>query len=56
MRVFSFKLEEELYEMLDAKAMNTGKSRGEIVREALREYFKNHEESVPQAKVEKVKW
>jgi len=38
-RVFSLKLPPEMYEKLRYYSLITGKSRGELIREALVEYF-----------------
>jgi len=39
MRVITFKLEEELLQKLDLYAINSGVTRSEVIREALKEYL-----------------
>ncbi len=57
MRVVTFKIEEDLLELLDRYAIQNHLYRSEAIREAIRHFVKKQleTETVPVAKVEKVK-
>lgn len=57
MRVVTFKVEEDLLELLDRYAIRYGLNRSEAIRKAIETLVKGEleKETVPVAKVEKVK-
>ncbi|BBD73042.1 CopG family transcriptional regulator [Sulfodiicoccus acidiphilus] len=57
MRVVTFKLEEDLLELLDRYAIKHGYNRSEVIRRALESLVKDdlNKETVPFARVEKIK-
>lgn len=57
MRVVTFKLEEDLLELLDRYAIRYGLNRSEAIRKAIEKLVKDEidKERVPMAKVEKLR-
>jgi metal-responsive CopG/Arc/MetJ family transcriptional regulator len=57
MRVVTFKIEEDLLELLDAYAINHKLNRSEAIRKAIEEMLKPYYEkqTYPPAKIEKIK-
>ena len=58
MRVVTFKIEEDVLELVDKIAIEKGLYRSEVIREAVKEFIRRkllEKESVPVAKVEKIK-
>ncbi|AAY80304.1 ribbon-helix-helix protein, CopG family [Sulfolobus acidocaldarius] len=57
MRVVTFKVEEDLLELLDRYAIKTGLNRSEAIRKAIEKLVRDEisKETVPVARVEKVK-
>jgi len=57
-RVVTFKIEEDVLELVDKIAIEKGLYRSEVIREAVKEFIRRkllEKESVPVAKVEKIK-
>lgn len=57
MRVVTFKIDEEVFEMLDRYAIKHGYNRSEVIRKAIEKLVMEevNTEVVPVAKVEKIK-
>lgn len=57
MRVVTFKVEEDLLELLDRYAIRYNMYRSEAIREAIKNFIKREleKETVPVAKVEKIR-
>ncbi len=57
MRVVTFKVEEDLLELLDRYAIKYGLNRSEAIRKAIENLVKDEisKETVPVAKIEKIK-
>ena len=53
MRVVTFKIEEDLLELLDGYAIRHGMNRSEAIRKAIERLLRD--ETVPPARVEKIK-
>jgi len=55
MRVVTFKIEEELLELIDQYAELSGETRSEVIRKALMELLREEKEKLRKAKSKKVK-
>lgn len=55
MRVVTFKIEEELLELIDEYAELRGETRSEVIRKALMELIHSEREKIRRAKAKKIK-
>ncbi len=55
MRVVTFKIEEELLELIDQYAELRGETRSEVIRKALMELLREEREKIRKAKSQKVR-
>ncbi|MCD6114310.1 MAG: ribbon-helix-helix protein, CopG family [Thermoprotei archaeon] len=55
MRVVTFKIEEELLELIDQYAELRGETRSEVIRKALMELLREEREKIRRAKSKKVR-
>lgn len=55
MRVVTFKIEEELLELIDEYAELRGETRSEVIRKALMELLRGEKEKIRRAKAKKIR-
>ena len=55
MRVVTFKIEEELLELIDEYAELRGETRSEVIRKALMELIRGESEKIRRAKAKKIR-